>query len=148
MVRADFVLTTIILILGYQSVLSQNNDKKDSSINSIFVEPEKQPYFPGGDFELLRFIQKNIDAEIVGDTSLTDGKVVVSFTIDTLGIVENFKIIKSYNQTIDAEFLRVLKLMPKWMPGKLCLNNMKGPWIKVTKEYFIPLKIPFHGYKL
>ena len=147
MIKSYFIWTIILLIISCQSVLSQNNDTKEYSIDSIFVEPEKYPYFPGGDIELRRFIGQNIDTKVVGDTSLIDGKVIVSFIIDTLGIVGDFKVIKSYNKTIDAEFLRVLKLMPKWEPGELCMNNMKGPWIKVPNKYYIPLKIPFHGYK-
>jgi hypothetical protein len=66
---------------------------------------------------------------------------MISFLVDTVGKIGDFKIEKSYNQDVDSEFLKILKLMPNWEPGKICLNNMKGPWKKISYKYLIPLRI-------
>ena len=97
--------------------------------------------------EYFKFIDENLNKVIVGDSGLTAGKVYVSFTIDTLGQVSNFIVIRSYNRVVDAEFVRVLKLMPNWVPGEIYLNNNDGPWRKKAYKFTLPLKIPHYNLK-
>jgi len=125
--------------------LDNNATNGNKNIDSVLVEPEKYPKFKGGQSALLEFIDSNLNNSIVSDSNLKEGRVVISFIIDTIGKIGDFKIEKSYNQIIDSEFLRVLKLMPNWEPGEICLNNMNGPWRKISYKYLIPLKIPYHN---
>ena len=46
------------------------------------------------------------------------GKVFVSFVIDKKGSVLNAKIERGVDPLLDAEALRVVNSMPKWIPGK------------------------------
>ena len=117
--------------------------KCDQNIDSIFIEPEKYPNFVGGTTALLEFLDKILNKSIVADSKLKEGRVAISFIIDTVGNVKNFKIEKSYNTDVDNEFLRALKLMPNWIPGEICLNNMKGPRKRISYRYTLPLKIPY-----
>ena len=119
-------------------------DKSDSSnIETDFIEVENFPSFPSGDTELLEFINKNLNKKIVSSSKLKEGKVVVTFHIDSVGKLDSFRIIRSYNLTIDSEFLRVLKLMPNWKPGCRLINGTKGPWVKSSFDWIIHLKIPY-----
>ena len=125
-----------------------NAIKSDSSdIETNFIEINDSPIFPGGETKLYEFINKNINKEIVSSTNLKEGNVLVSFHIDTVGKLDNFRIVKSYNQTIDSEFLRVLKLMPNWKPGRRLINGTKGPWVKSAYDWHMPLKIPYKKIK-
>jgi TonB family protein len=45
------------------------------------------------------------------------GKVVASFTIDTDGRVVDIKIINAVAKDLAQEVVRILKAMPKWVPG-------------------------------
>jgi hypothetical protein len=121
-------------------------EKKCDSTNTemIFTEVEEFPTFPGGVMELLEFIDKKINKKIVSDSKLKEGKVVVTFSIDTVGKLDNFKVIRPYSQTIDSEFIRVLKLMPNWKSGKRLINDT---WIKSSFYYSIPLKVPYKQNK-
>jgi hypothetical protein len=103
-----------------------------SDVVTDYIEIEKPPTFPGGDVELLEFINKNLNKKIVGNLNLKEGKVVARFQIDTIGQVINLRIVISYNQAIDSEFNRVLKLMPKWKSGKLLINRINGTWVKIA----------------
>jgi len=153
----------IILVLCFCSLITLTNCKKRQLVNEInkstalvvkkndstntkmiFTEIEESPTFPGGDFVLLEFIGKKINKKIVSDSKLKEGKVVVAFSIDTVGKPNNFKVIRSYNQTIDSEFIRVLKLMPNWKSGKRLINDT---WMKSSFDCRIPLKVPYKEIK-
>jgi hypothetical protein len=120
-----------------------NTVKHDSIIDNRFVEYEVLPSYPGGDAAYLKFLNLNLNKVIVCDTNLIAGLVVISCEIDTNGQIGNIKVLKSYNQMIDNEFLRVIRLMPKWNPGEQYINGDKGPWIKVSNKMNLPLKIPY-----
>ncbi len=63
------------------------------------------------------------------------GKVVVGFTVDDKGMVQNARIKESLDPDFDAEVLRCIKLMPKWTPatvdGKPVSQDMTLP-VKFT----------------
>ena len=145
-----FLPTTLIISSKTQldnkgvKLTELKSDKSDSSnIETSFIEVEDYPSFPGGEMKLLDFINTNINKKIVGNSKLSLGKVVATFHIDTVGRLSNFRIIRSYNQTVDSEFIRVLKLMPNWKSGRKLINGTKGPWVKSSFEWSIPLKIPY-----
>jgi len=119
-----------------------NNDSLNS--DCIFVVYEKMPVYPGGDKKLFELIDKNIDKKLVGNQDLKPSRCIVSFQIDTLGKCLNFIVLRSYNQEIDSEFIRVLKLMPDWSPGETYFQNKRK---KVPVKYTIPLILPYKGYK-
>ena len=149
-----------IYCLGLAFLLLGCN-KKDNKINQStkidtvqrkipdsYIELEKMPQYPGGEFELLKFIEKNINKSIVSDSTLKEGKVVVTFSVDTIGNIIDFAVVRTYNHHVDKEFLRVLKLMPKWKPGELWSGNKNDSFKKVKCKYTMPLKIPFKGYDI
>lgn len=47
-----------------------------------------------------------------------EGRVLVSFVVDTLGKVADVKVVESLNEEIDAEIVRVVTSSPDWTPGK------------------------------
>ena len=46
------------------------------------------------------------------------GKVIVTFVIEKDGTISDINVIKSLNPSFDKEAVRVVQLMPKWIPGK------------------------------
>lgn len=125
------------------STLSRVNS--DTNYNEILYEPEKYAHFPGGEEALFSFLDKNLNTSIVSDSTLKQGRVWAYFTIDTIGKIYDIQINKSYNKSVDNEFIRVIKLMPNWIPGELLTNN--NIWIKVRNNYNLPLKIPYKPSK-
>lgn len=78
---------------------------------------EQMPEFPGGERKLFEFLQKNIrypkDAREFG----IQGRVYAQFVIDKKGQVTRISILRSVHPDLDAEALRVVKMMPEWKAG-------------------------------
>jgi periplasmic protein TonB len=85
---------------------------------SIFDPVEEMPQFPGGDVALQEFLYKNLVYPERPRKMGISGTVYVEFIIDEEGNVTAINIAKGAFSDLDAEALRVVKLMPKWIPGK------------------------------
>jgi hypothetical protein len=123
-------------------------DKIQKKESDKFIELDKMAEFPGGEIDLMSFIEENINMIIVGDSTLTEGFVVVTFSVDTIGNINEFTVVKSYSRNVDKEVLRVLKLMPKWKPGEFWSGNKNDSFRKIKSKYTFPLSIPFKGYSI
>jgi TonB family protein len=80
---------------------------------------DESPLFPGGDAALFKFIQTNILYPDAAKKEGKTGKVIISFTITETGALENVNIRESVDPLLDAEALRVVKLLQGWQPAKL-----------------------------
>lgn len=88
----------------------------DSS-NTVFTFVEQLPEYPGGDAELIRFLQKHIIYPQTERDNDIQGKVTLKFTVCEDGYLCSANAIRSVSENLDAEALRVLKMMPHWKPG-------------------------------
>lgn len=109
-----------------------------TNTNEIFIEYEVDPSFPGGYEALYKFIEENliipqeaIEKEIVG-------RVFVQFVIDTDGTVTNPRVLRDIGGGCGDEALRVVKLMPKWTPGRMLHADLKG-WDIVPCTFNLPI---------
>ena len=80
---------------------------------------ESLPEFPGGQQEIYSFINKNIERVKFEYYHGIQGKVEISFVIDTDGTVTNVKLYKGlkYGTGYNKEAVRVVTLLPKWKPA-------------------------------
>ncbi len=85
--------------------------------SKIFTVVEEAPEFPGGLEALYQFLAANIKYP-GGPDDCVSGKVFVSFVIEKDGTVSDAKVVRKLHPAFDAEALRVVKLMPKWEPGR------------------------------
>ena len=97
---------------------------------------EHHPSFPGGQQALLDFLRQNVNYPEQAKKDSIEGRVVVGFVIDTDGSITDPKIVRSVHPLLDAEALRVVKLMPKWEPG-----SENGTPVKVKYNLPISFKI-------
>ncbi len=86
---------------------------------TIYKVVEEMPEFPGGMTKLLEFLSKNIKYPEQAVKDSIQGRVIIEFTVEKDGSVTYPVIKRSIHPTLDAEAARVVKLMPKWEPGKL-----------------------------
>lgn len=98
-----------------------------------FVVVEKMPSFPGGEEELLKFIQSNVkypwSAKEVGQ----EGTAYIEFIVEKDGSITQVKSLRDIGFGIEEEAMRVVKKMPKWEPGE-----QRGK--KVRVRFTIPIK--------
>ncbi|MFN0276037.1 MAG: energy transducer TonB [Chitinophagales bacterium] len=91
--------------------------------DSIHIVVDQMPEFVGGENALREFIEKNF--LIPADKDEYTGKVYVKFVIGETGEVTNAEVIKGLENEIDKEAVRVVSIMPDWIPGKLNGKNVK-----------------------
>ncbi len=93
-------------------------EKADADDAVTFIRTETAPNFPGGKDKLRAFINKNISFPA---TAYKDGVLnmdaVVQITIAKDGVVKDARIVKSSGKTLDAEALRMARMLPKFHPG-------------------------------
>lgn len=97
---------------------------------------DKYPQFPGGDTAEVRFMNQNIKYPQVARDSSIQGKVILAFIVSEDGSLSDFRIIKSVQKDLDAEAMRVAKLLPKFKPGMRA-----GKAVKAVFEFPVNFKI-------
>lgn len=127
----QFLLFFSLLILC-NTILSAQDSDTLSKVNPIkkdmLIAPEIYPSYPGGEEMMIQFLVTNIDISIIPKDSMhkVRSKVMVGFTVDTSGQLENIHILNSAGKIVDEEVIRVLKLMPPWNPAQA--GNRKIPF--------------------
>ena len=93
---------------------------------------EQMPMFPGGDRKLMEYLASSIQYPPECKESCIQGRVIMTFVVERDGSISNAKVAKSLDPQLDAEALRVVKAMPKWIPGR------QGG-VTVAVKYTIPV---------
>jgi len=84
----------------------------------IFTVVEEMPQFPGGMGEAMKFLAQNIKYPAVAQQAKVEGRVIVQFLVKENGKVADIKVMRGVSPELDAEAMRVVGLMPDWIPGK------------------------------
>ena len=84
----------------------------------IFTVVEEMPQFPGGMGEAMKFLAQNIKYPAVAQQAKIEGRVIVQFVVKKNGKVADIKVMRGVSPELDAEAMRVVGLMPDWIPGK------------------------------
>lgn len=99
-----------------------NKNEKDSVVNNNdttdFMVVEEYPEFPGGMEALMDFLSKNIKYPEAAKEQGIEGRVFVTFVVEKDGSVNNVKVLRDIGGGCGEEAARVVKMMPKWKPGK------------------------------
>lgn len=77
-----------------------------------------KPTFPGGDCQLLKFINKHRQYPKAAYKAGVQGRVVCSFVVNTDGSVGHVSVLRGVEASLDAEAVRLIKAMPDWEPGR------------------------------
>jgi beta-lactamase regulating signal transducer with metallopeptidase domain len=119
-----------------KSLISTNGTDSNIPTDSITTKTQPitettQPEFPGGIDAFYKFIAENfkISTEFKGS-----GKVFLTFMVEKDGSLSEFEILKDIGFGTGEEVIRVLKLSPKWVPGKQ--NNET-----VRVKYSLPIQV-------
>ncbi|GHV27257.1 cell envelope biogenesis protein TonB [Bacteroidia bacterium] len=84
----------------------------------VYDHVEKMPSFPGGNQELYKFLADNLIYPKEAQEKKIEGRVIVRFTVEADGSIANVETIRSLDPLCDAEAIRVVQKMPKWIPGE------------------------------
>lgn len=107
------------------------------SYNIVFVSAysvvEKMPEFPGGFNALFKYLAMNIRYPPLALNSGIQGRVFINFVVESDGSISNVRLLRGIGGGCDSEALRVVRKMPKWIPGV-----QKGKPVRVS--YNLPVK--------
>ena len=104
-------------------------DEQNATDDKVFDVVENMPEFNGGMGALMQYLSDNIRYPEEKDIQ---GRVIVSFVVDKDGSISNAQVVKSVHPSFDAEALRIINNMPKWIPGT---QNGKP----VNVKYVVPI---------
>ena len=144
-----FVLT-MMMLMCLPSANAQNAQTKKNAQDSVSskiwdgdygeIMPqfhgEIMPQFPGGDKALKEFIQKNLRYPTEAMKKGIQGRVIVTFNVETDGSITDAKVVKAVDSLLNNEALRIVKSMPKWQPGGMM---SKGKTVLTKYKYTIPV---------
>jgi protein TonB len=117
-VRLLFLLA--LFICTSISIQAQNNAGINDSIisdSTIYYIVDILPEFPGGELKLNEFIRENLVYPEKALKMNIQGRVYISFVVEKDGSLTNLEILKGIGYGCDEEVLRLVKSMPKWIPG-------------------------------
>ena len=155
---ALIIVSSILLVfvyLGYQNNradnLSDNNgtqsnaeldrvssdtmaieDLRDGAQYITYDEVELKPSFPNGLTALTQWLNENIKYPAEAAKDGVEGRVIVEFVVEKDGSINNVRVVQSVDPLLDKEAIRVVKSMPKWIPGK-----QNGKPVRIT--YSVPI---------
>ena len=122
----------IISIVFTQNIFAQSENtvtKTDVVIDA--KELEIKPDFPGGISKFYQFVGQNFNVPEKGESS---GKIFLTFIVETDGSLSNINVVRGINPEMNKEAVRVMKLSPKWNPGKIGEETVRA-------KYSIPISI-------
>jgi protein TonB len=76
------------------------------------------PEYPGGIPALMKFVSENLQYPEEAIQSNIQGKVFLKFVVRPDGSTDRIEILRSIDPLLDNEAARVVKMLPKFKPGK------------------------------
>lgn len=70
-----------------------------------------------GSMALIRFVQENLQYPKAEWEDSISGRVILSFTVLEDGTLTDIKVERSVNPLLDQEAVRLVSIMPKWVPA-------------------------------
>lgn len=131
--QKDTVLGVGHLETGSDEIIIPN--KNESKNDQVYTVVDHMPEFPGGQSEMMEFINKNLHYPKKELKKGISGNCYITFYVDKTGEIRDAKILRGITggELCNKEALRVVKKMPKWIPGK---QNGK----EVSVQYNLPIK--------
>ena len=130
-------LTSSLVIFAQKEIVIDDKQQFTSYVDNgeVMLTPiETPPEFPGGMLEMFKFIQENLKYPKLALKNNIQGRSICQFTVEEDGCLTDVKVVRSSgNKSLDRAAIRVVKMMPKWTPGRI-----QG---KITRiVYTLPVK--------
>lgn len=90
----------------------------DVDVNKIYNVVQQPPTFPGGDAALLKYVATHIKYPESAIKDSIQGVVSLRFVVEADGSVGEVQIAKRLQEDCDKEAVRVVKSLPRFIPGK------------------------------
>ena len=102
-----------------------------------YTSVTQEPYFPGGEAALIKYIEDHIQYPPKAARAGIQGVVVVRFVVGSLGFVGDVEVVSSVRKDIDAEAVRVVKMLPRFSPARQHLKPV-SVWYTLPITFSLP----------
>ncbi len=117
-------------MLVFSPMLFAQDVNEDEDV--VYVEVQKSPEFEGGVQRLYEFLGNQMSYPKKAKKKGVQGRVILQFVVERDGSVSDVEVVKGVDKDLDKEAVRVVKLMPRWVPGE-----MDGEPVRV--KYTLPI---------
>ena len=101
-----------------KKVKKTQTHKETATDDKVYEVCEQMPTYEGGDAALLKYLTDSVKYPELAKKHGVQGRVVIGFIVEKDGSLTNVKVLRAVDRALDAEALRVVKGMPKWIPGR------------------------------
>ena len=134
-------LVLLVIVVAPARANAQNKKvkkaqtRKDTTTDDkVYDVCEQMPIFEGGDAALLKYLRENLKYPDKTKDRGVQGRLIIGFIVEKDGSLTDVKVLRPVDIALDAEVLRVVKGMPKWIPGR---HNGQ----RVRVRYLLPTHI-------
>ena len=133
----------VLLVVVFVPARANAQDKKGKTTQTrkdtatddkVYEVCEQMPIFEGGDAALLKYLRENLKYPDNTKDRGVQGRLVIGFIVEKDGSLTDVKVLRPVDIDLDAEVLRLVKGMPKWIPGR---HNGQ----RVRVRYLLPIHI-------
>jgi protein TonB len=110
------VLRVMGLVASVALVLGASAQQPGS--DSVYAHCEVMPEFIGGDDALFCILGKNVHYPDSAKARGVKGMVYVAFVVEADGAVSEVQVARGVDPLLDAEAVRVVRMMPRFKPGE------------------------------
>ena len=116
---------------SYEGNVPDNNHVKYKSRGEgkLFDVVEQMPSYPGGMGALMQYLSSHIKYPVIAEKKGIQGRVICTFIVEEDGSISNVDVARSVHPSLDAEAVRVIYSMPRWVAGR---QNGKECRVKFT----------------
>ena len=112
-------------LYGQELTKAPNSPTDTNRGKEVFTIVEVQPQYPGGEKARQKYLIENIKYPDQAQQNKVKGTVYVTFIVEPDGAISDITILRGIGSGCDEEVLRVMKNMPKWVPGTQRGKNVR-----------------------
>ena len=125
----------IVVMYGVQR-FKHNAAKAVGNDETVYRAVEQMPKFPGGEAALMKYLQDHVKYPPEAAKNNVQGHVIVQFVVKKDGSIGEVKVVRSLEENLDKEAIRVVKSLPKFTPGR-----QDGKAVSVWYTLPVPFKL-------
>lgn len=107
-------------------------DREIIENSDIYTIVDRMPEYSNGATTLGQFISHNIRYPQEARQNGIEGRILCSFIVTAEGLITNIEVVDGLHPQLDDEAVRVLGLMPRWIPGE-------NGGVKVNVKCLLPI---------
>ena len=137
------IVFSILLVMSVGSIHAQMkrvsvNGNFSSNVIEVFEmgAVDVDPAFPGGECEMINFINQTRCYPADAHQSGIQGRVTCAFVVCPDGTIDYVEVMKSVHPSIDKEARRIINRMPRWSAGVV-----NGKKVHVRCVVIIPFRL-------